>query len=293
MAVRSRVPLILLLAGSGFVPCVFSQTPSQQDKRAYNLFNPTPDNLLRELATDRPDKTENPYTVDAGHFQIELDLLGYTYDRMKTGGADRTVRTLDVAPFNLKVGLFNNSDLQFIAETFTVQKTCDHAAGTRETISGFGDVSVRWKLNFWGNDGGKTTGFGMISFAKFPTNQDGSGNAAVEGGVIFPFEVKLAKDWDLGMMTEVDWRQNSDNSAYHAESINTITVAHRIVGTLEGYVEFYSNVSGERGAEWIGTFDFGATYKLTPNIQLDAGVNIGVTESADDVNPFVGLTVRY
>ena len=43
----------------------------------------------------------------------------------------------------------------------------------------------------------------------------------------------------------------------------------------------------------IGTFDFGATYKFTPNIQLDAGVNLGVTESADDANPFVGLTVRY
>lgn len=43
----------------------------------------------------------------------------------------------------------------------------------------------------------------------------------------------------------------------------------------------------------IGTFDFGVTYKVRPNIQLDAGVNIGLTRSADDVNPFVGLTVRY
>jgi hypothetical protein len=286
-----RVCCAIALAGLVRIHHAGGEAPP--DKSGYNLFRPTPDALLRELATDRPDKTENPYTVDAGHFQIELDLLGYTYDRTNTGGADRTVRSLDVAPFNLKVGLFNNSDLQFIAETFTVQKTNDHVARTSDTISGFGDVTVRWKLNFWGNDGGKTTGLGMISFAKFPTSQNGLGNDAVEGGVIFPLEIKLAEDWDLGTMTEVDWRQNSNNSAYHAESINTITVAHRIVGTLEGYVEFYSNVSGERNAAWIGTFDFGATYKFTPNIQLDAGVNIGVTESADDVNPFVGLTVRY
>jgi hypothetical protein len=133
----------------------------------------------------------------------------------------------------------------------------------------------------------------MISFAKFPTNQDGLGNNAVEGGVILPLEIKLAEDWDLGMMTEVDWRQNSGSSAYHAESINTITVSHRLVGTLEAYVEFFSSVSGERNSEWIGTFDFGATYKFTPNLQLDAGVNLGLTRSADDVNPFVGLTVRY
>ena len=262
------------------------------DKSGYNLFRPVPDSMLRELATDRPDKTENPYTVDAGHFQIELDIANYTYDRTNPEGADRTVRTLAIAPFNLKVGLTNNSDLQFIAETFTVQKTHDRDLNQHEKMSGFGDVALRWKLNFWGNDGGKT-GFGMISFAKFPTNQNGLGNDAVEGGVILPLEIKLAEDWDLGMMTELDCRQNSGNSRYHAESINTITVAHRIVGTLEGYVEFFSNVSGERGADWIGTFDFGATYKLTPNIQLDAGVNIGLTRAADDVNPFVGLTVRY
>jgi hypothetical protein len=259
-----------------------------KNKSGYNLFRPTPDALLRELATDRPDKTENPYTVDAGHFQLELDLASYTSDRT----ADRTVHTLSLAPFNLKVGLTNNSDLQFIAETFTRQKTTDRDAMTRRTISGFGDIAVRWKINVWGNDGGKT-GFGVISFAKFPTNQNGLGNEAVEGGVIFPLEIKLAEDWDLGLMTEVDYRQDSGSSAHHAESINTITIAHRIVGTLEGYIEFYSNLSGERDMDWIGTFDFGATYKFTPNIQLDAGVNLGVTESADDVNPFVGLTVRY
>lgn len=283
---------MLLLSGLSFLPPVFSQTGGQQDKRAYNLFNPPPDNLLRELATDRPDKTENPYTVDAGHYQLELDLLNYTFDRRNSEGANRTVQALAVAPFNFKVGLFNNSDLQFIAETFTVQKTSDRAAQIKETISGFGDVTIRWKMNLWGNDGGKTA-LGLISFAKVPTNQHGLGNEALEGGVIVPLEVKLPQDWDLGLMTELDYRQNADSSDYHQEFINTITVAHAIVGKLEGYVEFFSNVSTERNAEWIGTFDAGLTYKLRPNIQLDAGVNVGVTRAADDLNPFIGLSMRY
>src|SRR5207247_8308607 len=45
------------------------------DKRHYTLFNPTPRELMREMNTDRPDKTESPYTVDAGHFQVEADVL--------------------------------------------------------------------------------------------------------------------------------------------------------------------------------------------------------------------------
>ena len=42
---------------------------------SYSLWNPTPDDKLRDLATDRPDKTESPITVDAGRFQIEADIL--------------------------------------------------------------------------------------------------------------------------------------------------------------------------------------------------------------------------
>jgi hypothetical protein len=39
--------------------------------------------------------------------------------------------------------------------------------------------------------------------------------------------------------------------------------------------------------------DFGLTYGLTDDIQLDAGINIGVTRSAEDFNPFVGLSWRF
>jgi hypothetical protein len=94
-------------------------------------------------------------------------------------------------------------------------------------------------------------------------------------------------------MTEVDFIRNEENSSYHEEFINSITVGHAIAGELSGYAEFFSAVSTESEAAWIGTFDFGFTYKVTPNVQLDAGLNIGVTDSADDLNPFVGISVRF
>jgi len=58
-------------------------------------------------------------------------------------------------------------------------------------------------------------------------------------------------------------------------------------------VEFWSLVIDERDSEWMGTVDFGFTYALTENIRLDGGVNIGVTDSADDVNPFLGASFRF
>src|SRR6185295_420185 len=53
---------------------------SRPEKEGYTLFNPTPESLLRGLNTDRPDVTESPFTVDAGHFQTELSFVEYTYD---------------------------------------------------------------------------------------------------------------------------------------------------------------------------------------------------------------------
>ncbi len=289
----ATVPLSFLLLGS---LSAFGQSPAASgnlaEKNSYNLFNPTPVSLLREMNTDRPDKTESPYIVDAGHYQIEVDLLSYSLDRYNVERADRTVDTFAIALTNFKVGLLNNMDLQVIVESYNIQRTKDRDAKSRDTISGFGDTLVRLKINFWGNDGGDTA-FGVIPFVKFPTNQHDLGNHAVEGGVILPFAIKLPHEFDLGAETAVSYARNENNSDYHAEFINSITVGHAIVGELSGYVEFFSAVSTERQSEWVGTFDFGVTYKLTPNVQLDAGLNVGLTRSADDLNPFVGLSLRY
>jgi hypothetical protein len=263
-----------------------------RDKSGYNLFRHTPDGLLRELITDRPDKTESPHTVDAGHYQLEMDLLSCTFDRADVGGTRATVRTFAIAPINLKVGLLNNTELQVVAQTYNVQRTRDGDANTPDVISGFGNVLVRLKTNLWGNDRGATA-FGVMPFVKFPTNQHHLGNRALEGGIIFPLAIKLPREWELGAMTELDYLQNSAGSDYHEEFINSVTVGHSIIGELAGYLEFFSVVSPEGTADWSGTFDFGCTYKVTANFQLDAGMNVGVTRSADNLNPFIGFSVRY
>ena len=263
-------------------------TEPQPDKSQYTIWNPTPRELMREMSTDRPDKTESAYTVDAGHFQIEADVLSFSED----GHNDSNERVEGWSFFNsnLKVGLCNNSDLQIVVPTYSSVRT--RAAGTTERNSGIGDLVTRLKINFWGNDGGDTA-FAAMPFVKFPTSQDDLGNGAFEGGIIFPLAVALPREWGMGVMTQFDFTEDGDGSGYHPEFINTITFGHDIVGNLAGYVEFFSLVSTDRDSDWIGTFDLGLTYALTEDIQLDTGVNFGVTRSADDVNPFLGVSWRF
>ena len=257
------------------------------DKSGYNLFHPTPRPFLREMSTDRPDKTESPYTVDAGHFQFEMDLVTYAYDR---SGPDTDAWS--VAPVNLKLGLWNNVDLQVVLEPFNQVRVSNPWPGTTRTKSGFGDVTTRLKVNLWGNDGGRTA-LALMPFTVFPSGQEDVGGGTLGGGLIVPLAVELPRGWSMVLMTEVDFLRGDEGADNQASFVNSITFSHNLVGKLAGYVEFFSEVSTGRDARWVGTVDLGLTYGLTDNLQLDGGINIGVTESADDLNPFLGLSWRF
>jgi hypothetical protein len=262
------------------------------DKSGYHLFNPTPRELMREMSTDRPDKTESAYTVDAGHFQIEMDVFSYSYDRYNVERRDVRAESLSIAPMNLKAGLCNNVDLQLILETYNSVRVHDRESGVMEKRRGFGDVIPRMKINLWGNDEGRTA-LSVMPYLKLPANQDDLGNNSVEGGIIFPLAIGLPRGFGMGLMTQFDFVRDESDNGYHPEFVNTITFSRDLIGDLGGYVEFFSVVSGEDDSPWIGTFDLGFTYGLTEDIQLDGGINIGVTRSADDWNPFLGMSWRF
>lgn len=286
-----RTPLAVVFTCWAVLECAATEPPivenePKPNKNAFHLFNPTPRELLRELSTDRPDKTESPFTVDAGHFQIEADLVSYARDR--EGGTQLDDWT--AGGLNLKAGLLNWMDLQVILESYRDVRLRE--TGATFCASGFGDTTVRLKMNLWGNDGGATA-FALMPFVKMPTASSGLGNGAVEGGLILPLAVALPADWGMGVMLEIDFNEDEDGRGHHAAFIQTITFAHQIVGPLGGYVEFFSQLSDDVASDWIATVDFGVTYAINDDVQLDAGLNVGVTDAADDLNPFLGLTIRF
>lgn len=274
-----------LVAGAAMAMVASVPVPAA-DKSHYTLFNPTPDGALRDMATDRPDKTESPYTVDAGRFQVETDLVAYTYDRRD----GVTTRAFDVMPFNLKIGLTDSSDLQLAYGAFSRVRT--FGGGVSDTDRGFGDLVVRYKQNLWGNDGGRTA-LGLMPFVKIPTNTLAQLNDDVEGGIIVPFAVDLGRGMGLGLMTEVDFLKAESGGGYEPTFVNSATVSFELTRRLGLYVEAFVERSAESGAETIVTVDTGFTYAVTDHLQLDAGVNIGVTDAADDLNVFVGLSQRF
>jgi hypothetical protein len=257
-----------------------------EDKSRFTLLDPTPAGQMRPFDSDRPGTTESPITVDAGHFQAEFSFAEFTHDR--TEGV--TTDTLLVLPANLKVGLLNNVDLQFLLQPYVNERT--EGRGTPAARNeDFGDTTVRLKVNLLGDDGGPFA-LAVMPAIKFPTGTGDAGNDHYEGGILLPVRVKLPAEFDLGAMLEVDFIRDVVGNGYGTAITHSVTLSHSIAGDLGGYVEYAGTSFVNAGATYQAVLGAGVTYGLGPNAQLDAGVNVGLSDSADDFNVFAGLAFR-
>jgi len=257
----------------------------------YNLFNPVPEDKLRSFATDRPTKSNTPYTVDAGHFQYETDLVNYAL----TDYAGTKTRSF--AAFNpvWKLGVTSNMDVELQFNGY--QNITSHDSVTGAFLSrgaGFADVVFRTKINLVGDDGGDVA-LAVIPYVKAPTNTTILSNGVVEGGLIAPLRLAVTNDYGLIVMTEVDAVKNATSNLRHANFTNLINFSGPIPGIkdLYGYVEFFSAVGTDRNIPAVYTFDTALSYNITPTLQIDIGANFGLNDAAPKVQLYSGLSQRF
>jgi hypothetical protein len=131
-----------------FLPCLAHA--DEADKNGYTLFNPVPDNLMRKFAPDRPTKGFSVRTVDAGHIEIETDLINSTYSNYL--GVTHSLQTLDPT---VKIGVtkWMDVEVQFNGLQYMDSLTAG-ALPNFQSNAGLGDVVLRSKIKLFGNDSG-------------------------------------------------------------------------------------------------------------------------------------------
>jgi hypothetical protein len=272
----SEITVTLLIA----VAAALAFQPPE-DKSGFTLVNPVPRELMREMSTDRPDTTESPVTVDAGHFQLEMSFVEFS--RENDGGR---VDTWTIAPINVKAGLLNNADLQLLFDPYIHED----AAG-QSGLAAVGDLTLRVKVNLIGNDSGDFA-IAIMPFVKIPTGGDKVSNGALEGGLIVPLSIALPEEFSLGLMLELDAGRN-DQSSYDAELVHTAVLGRGLWGELSGYVEYVGVAPLKSGADYAASVNAGLAYALTPDVQLDGGIGLGLTDAAADFSTFAGISLRF
>jgi hypothetical protein len=263
---------------------VYGQVDST--RRSYTIFNPMPKSLLREdMETDRPNITETPYTIEAGHLQYEADFVNYEKQR----STQSLKRTWLVNQANLKFGLLKNTAVQVIIQSYGKEISEDLATMDKETAHGFGDITVRIKQNLYGNYNGNFS-IAVMPYVKFPTNHY-SDNQRYEEGLMVPMSVKLPHDWKIGMQVEGDRLRDDEEDAMHTELMQSLVLSHVLFKKLEVMGETYYtyNLKDHHVLNYVNA---ALEFEITRDVKVDAGLNYGIQQDAKK-NYFAGIAFRY
>ena len=282
LSIVSTTSLLSFTVGAADMPDV--------DKSAYSILNPTPSLALRPLRTDVADKVINPYTVDAGHFQLESDLLDfYGSDDQRYNYFFRRTSDEFVWEPRLKAGLCNNVDfeLQGGYKTRTIHEEYSGVYPSRSVTLTDSFVSPKFKINLWGNDGG-TTALAVAPFVSIPTE----GNYDVMGGVELPFSVSLPLELTLKFTPDF-YSVQDDYKNLCMGFNNSASLTRAITPNFDVFANLSTTVTTISNQEWYGYSGFGVAYTFATNFQVYGGIRFGLTKNSFDNNPYFGGAWRF
>lgn len=265
--------LISLLCFAGFVAS--AQENESERKKSYSLFNPVPKSEMRDFSIDRPDVTESPMTVDAGHFQFEGDLF-----KVITSNQGDLQRAFSIVNGLYKMGVSGSWDIHIGIELYNIYQ--DKDGNTLE--KGYGNTTFRLKYNFWGNSGDTRTALGMIPYITLPTSPV---DTEIIYGVGFPFSYTLNDALGAGAQFQFDFVPDAEGG-HQLSYLQTIVFGGKLIGDLDFYVEGQSIFS--TGTK-IYSANGGFIYNVTDNVKVDLAANIGLVEEAL-TRVYLGLSFR-
>lgn len=233
------------------------------------------------FVTGRPGQTETPIAVPKGYLQIETEIVGYARD--KAAGTTSTETSLASTAF--RYGIADGADVELVVPPYV--RAHESGLGARDTMDGFGDVTLRARRTFFGEQGDGPA-FALIGFVTLPTARDGLGADKVEGGVIAtgvaPLSNKASLTLTLGAADVHDGK-------YEGDVYGGANVSFALTDAFGVYVEAFADKTAHDEA--AATMDVGTTWLLGSTTQLDAGANFGVTDAADDLALFAGWSHRF
>ena len=239
------------------------------------------------ICADRPGLATPTCTVPAGMVQFETTFVDWTRDRASG------VRTTDlsIGDTAIKFGLTDRSHLELIVAPFMRSRARE--GGARETASGFGDLGIAAKYRLTSDSA--PVQIALWPFVKVPTAKRSLGNGKVEGGVVVPVEYDIpGSGLSLALSPQIDIIADGDGSGHHLATAQVIglgvPLSSRLSASAELWVYWDFDPAGTVRQYAIG----GSTaYLLSNDVQLDAGVNLGLNRNTPDVQLYSGIAFRF
>ncbi len=216
--------------------------------------------------------TESPSVVPVGAFWIESDGLNYAQDGPGT-------KQLNVAATLFTWGVVENLDVQLEWAGWT-RSTAITPTGERETVSGWGDMGIRTKWNFSGDETNESA-WAILTSLKIPAASTAAGGNG---------------EWEPGM--SLIYGQPLSDGGGGVEAMVAINALAN--GTTGHDAAWFSSVVYGHSSGWYGEIlaDYepaatpnvvslsagvGFAYQVAPSLALDFEILAGLNAAATDL----------
>jgi hypothetical protein len=246
---------------------------------------PSDPNEEKEFALDRPDFIEASSTIGCGRVAIES---GYTY----TFNNDVDVQTISHSyPEALfRIGMLAEWFELRIAQNFATEQVREDGVTRRE--SGAEDLYLGCKLGMtqqaeWLPESA------LILQMTVPTGASPFTADKVLPGLNYVYSWKLTDQWDTAGSTAANRAVESATSDY-VEIAQAWAFGYAVADDARVYVEWFGLLphgAADVKPEHYG--DVGLAWFLTPNLEVDVRMGMGLNEAADDYFAGAGGGIRF
>lgn len=242
-----------------------------------------------------PLATDDAGTVEVGKVEIELNGT-YTHDKQKNNGVTTKSSTSD-AEIKITTGLYKNLGIS-LAVPYTISERIKEDDQLVGKSNGFGDMTVELKYIFAEMGG---VNFAIKPSVILPTGKYSAGLS--EGRWQFGSTLIATKEFQDGkyaLHANLGYEHHSHRTD-EAKAANrsdiwsgSIAAEAKAMDKLTVVADFGLATPVDKGTSEVPAYTLiGARYELTENLDLNAGVKLGLTKPEDDVSVLYGAVLKF
>jgi hypothetical protein len=245
----------------------------------------TPSERLREFGSTRTQVTESPTTSARRGWSAELGIVSYSRDVLDSLRAE----DLEYAPLSVGYAFSDRFELIASADPYGTDHLRNMRLGTSTTASGTGGWGLRARRCWVGSDS-SAWAVGTTVFASRPTAAD-TAAPRIEMGIKVPASVALPAEITLGLMAEVDRRNNPGGDGQHTEWLESASLSRDLRTHLSGFVEAIRVSSAQLRQPWLGALDAGLEWTAITHVNVGIGGSFGISHVHRQSGLFTALTL--
>jgi hypothetical protein len=252
-----------------------------------SLASPAAAQEPRDLCPERPGLGTPPCILDQGRVLIETGLADWTRDT--SGGA--RIDTVLLADTVVRFGVSDRLELQLGLTPVGLVRERNGPEVRRQGRVGDATLAAKYGLL---SPSGEGLSIAVDAVATLPTGRRPIGAGTWAGALLLPVSFDLAERVHLGLTPEIDAAADEDGHGRHLAYGSVAGLSFDLTESLGASAEVQVLRDRDPGGHATAALaGLSMGWQPAPDIQFDAGANLGLNRRTADVQLYVGIARRF